>query len=44
MIKEIIIIQNNLINALSLAYSGIQEASVIAGSVEKGLDNNYILV
>lgn len=36
--------QNNLNNALSLAYGGLQEADVTAGSVEKGLDINYILV
>lgn len=37
-------IQNNLHNALSLAYGGLEEASVTAGSVDKGLDNNYILI
>lgn len=36
-------IQNNLHNALSLEYGGLQEARITASSVEKGIDN-YILV
>lgn len=44
MVTEIIYVQNNLHNALSLAYGGLQEASATAGCAEKILDNNYILV